>query len=177
MQYLAIIMICALWCGCTSPLTIDTPRIDTRMTNYLSARSLRVTVTPGDTFAIPDWSYTVDRAYVAVDTAGEHPRLWMDFALSAPPATSVYNRMLERVHIRLDSASVNGGSMFMDGNPVVGTGASVKTMYNTTDTVQSAVAVLDPANTAADVKGSILIQAPWSGNARATILIIFDLAR
>lgn len=177
MQYLAIITLCALWYGCASPLAIDTPRIETRLTNYLSARTMHITVTPGDTFAIPEWEYTVDRAYVAVDTAGARPRLWLDYALSASPATSVFNRVLERVHIRLDSALVNGGSMYLMGDPEAGTGTRVKTVYNAADSVHSSVAVLDAANTATDVRGSILIQAPWSGNARATILITFELTR
>ncbi len=177
MQYLAIITLCALMFGCASPLAIDTPRLETRLTNYLSARTMHVTVTPGDTFAIPEWQYAVDRAYVAVDTTGGRPALWLDYTLSAPPGTSVFNRLLERVHIRLDSALVNGGSMYMMGNPETGTGTTVKTIYNADDSVHSSVVVLDAANTTTDVRGSILIQAPWSGNARATILITFELTR
>ncbi|MBS1914457.1 MAG: hypothetical protein JST22_20880 [Bacteroidetes bacterium] len=104
-QRIISLLLFGVLASCSSPIDIDTKRIDTRLTNYVKLQemtaSMRI-IHPPDSAVASNWLFTVADGSFRVDTSATPPRLWLNYRLVAAPGNGAQATTLKELRVRID---------------------------------------------------------------------------
>ena len=99
-----------LLASCTSPLEMNTERIDTKLTNGLKLRtvsaSVRITRGADTSVTQEEWAHTITASSFRADTATEPPGISLRLAMRGAPGPE--DSWLKELAIRLDDTGSTG---------------------------------------------------------------------
>lgn len=100
-----------LLASCTSPLEVNTERIDTKLTNGLKLRtistSVRITRGTDTSMTQEEWAYTVTASSFRADTTADPPGISLRLAMQGSPGPAE-SSWLKEISIRLDDTGSTG---------------------------------------------------------------------
>ncbi|HVZ42117.1 MAG TPA: hypothetical protein VHI13_22750 [Candidatus Kapabacteria bacterium] len=127
-QRIISLLLVGVLASCSSPIDIDTKRIDTRLTNYVKLQEMTASVQitrPSDTTVTSNWLFTIADGSFRVDTSVSPPRLWLNYHLVAVPGGGAQATTLKELRVRIDGMRTDSTGP-LGNDPDRGSGASAR---------------------------------------------------